>query len=203
MLAPRFVVPLSTALALVAATIIPAFAESVTDPSTPGAYDGTNGANGVGGPGGNGMPGRNASATANAPTDPTNTAIANGGKGGNGGNGDVGFNGGNGGAGGNANAVAITTSANGTGNGSTIATSTGGAGGNGGDPGSLEPALAQSEPAALGARPPQRRLPRSPQAMRVHRQVRRVASPGPQAKMALYPDSRSPMGPGEVRQPLP
>jgi hypothetical protein len=136
MLAPRFVVPLSTALALVAATtIIPAFAESITDPSTPGAYDGANGANGVGGPGANGVPGGNASATANAPADASNTAIATGGKGGNGGAGDVGFNGGNGGAGGKASAIATTSTtatsitANATANGGNAGN--GGTGGNG------------------------------------------------------------------------
>jgi hypothetical protein len=77
MLAPRFQFALSATLALFVAT--PSFAETVTDPSTPGAYDGANGANGVGGPGGDGAPGGNALATANAPADSTNTATASGG----------------------------------------------------------------------------------------------------------------------------
>jgi hypothetical protein len=42
------------------ATTIPAFGETVTDPVTPGAYDGANG-----GPGADGAPGGNASAIAN------------------------------------------------------------------------------------------------------------------------------------------
>jgi hypothetical protein len=104
-LARKFSFPYLASFVLIAA-LVPAYAETIIDPSTPGAYDGANGANGVGGPGANGGLGGNASAIANALGDLSNTAVATGGNGGNGGNGSPGFDGGNGGTGGNARATA-------------------------------------------------------------------------------------------------